>query len=101
MNKEEIIIGVIGLGYVGLPLAVEFGKGIETIGFDINEGRIKELEDSHDRTLEVDEDDLKKAAKLACPLPVKLCSKPGCLCSIPGLPLHASLYRQHTPDPGV
>ena len=36
MNKDEIIIGVIGLGYVGLPLAVEFGKSIETIGFDIN-----------------------------------------------------------------
>ncbi|MCK5078334.1 MAG: hypothetical protein KAR09_00235, partial [Bacteroidales bacterium] len=39
MNKDEVIIGVIGLGYVGLPLAVEFGKSIEIIGFDINEGR--------------------------------------------------------------
>ena len=64
MNKDEIIIGVIGLGYVGLPLAVEFGKGIETIGFDINEGRIKELENGHDRTLEVESEDLAKAIKL-------------------------------------
>lgn len=59
-----IRIGVIGLGYVGLPLAVEFGKTIETIGFDISESRIKELEAGHDRTLEVEDDDLKKAVKL-------------------------------------
>ena len=64
MNKDEVIIGVIGLGYVGLPLAVESGKGIETIGFDINEGRIKELENGHDRTLEVESEDLAKAIKL-------------------------------------
>ena len=59
-----IKIGVIGLGYVGLPLAVEFGKTIETIGFDIDEGRIKELENGHDRTLEVNDDELQKASKL-------------------------------------
>lgn len=59
-----IKIGVIGLGYVGLPLAVEFGKIIDTIGFDINENRIKELEAGHDRTLEVDDHNLKKAVKL-------------------------------------
>lgn len=63
--KEEIRIGVIGLGYVGLPLAVEFGKTIETIGFDINLGRIKELENGHDRTLEVEDDELKNAPKLS------------------------------------
>ncbi len=64
MKNKEIIIGVIGLGYVGLPLAVEFGKSIEIIGFDINEGRIKELENGHDRTLEVEGEDLAKATKL-------------------------------------
>ncbi len=64
MKNEEIRIGVIGLGYVGLPLAVEFGKSIETIGFDINKGRIKELEDGYDRTLEVEGDELKEAIKL-------------------------------------
>jgi UDP-N-acetyl-D-galactosamine dehydrogenase len=62
--KEEIRIGVIGLGYVGLPLAVEFGKKIDTIGFDIHLGRIKELENGHDRTLEVDDDEMKTAVKL-------------------------------------
>ena len=63
--KEEIKIGVIGLGYVGLPLAVEFGKKIDTIGFDIHLGRIKELENGHDRTLEVDDDELKTAVNLS------------------------------------
>lgn len=63
--KEEIRIGVIGLGYVGLPLAVEFGKTIETIGFDINLGRIKELENGHDRTLEVNDDEMKTAKRLS------------------------------------
>lgn len=64
MKNDEIRIGVIGLGYVGLPLAVEFGKNIETIGFDINQDRIKELENGHDRTLEVDDEGLKEAVKL-------------------------------------
>jgi len=59
-----IKIGVIGLGYVGLPLAVEFGKTIDTIGFDISESRIKELEKGHDRTLEVEDEGLKAAIKL-------------------------------------
>lgn len=64
MKNNEVRIGIIGLGYVGLPLAVEFGKIHETIGFDINEGRIKELENDHDRTLEVNAEELKKAIKL-------------------------------------
>ena len=42
-NKENIKIAIIGLGYVGLPLAVEFGKIFKTVGFDINNSRIKEL----------------------------------------------------------
>ena len=40
LNSDEIVIGVVGLGYVGLPLAVEFGKKLQTIGFDINQSRI-------------------------------------------------------------
>jgi len=50
---SEIRIAVLGLGYVGLPLAVEFAKHFEVIGFDINEQRVSELEQGHDRTLEV------------------------------------------------
>jgi UDP-N-acetyl-D-galactosamine dehydrogenase len=57
-------IGIIGLGYVGLPLAVEFGKIAEVIGFDINEQRIAELTTGIDRTLEVDAEGLKSAKML-------------------------------------
>ncbi|MFN6087489.1 MAG: Vi polysaccharide biosynthesis UDP-N-acetylglucosamine C-6 dehydrogenase TviB [Cyclobacteriaceae bacterium] len=57
-------IGIIGLGYVGLPLAVEFGKVAEVIGFDINEQRIAELTNGIDRTLEVDAEGLKTAKML-------------------------------------
>lgn len=58
-------IGIIGLGYVGLPLAVEFGKILEVVGFDINLSRIEELKKGHDRTLEVDKEELAQAAKLS------------------------------------
>ncbi|MDH3976216.1 MAG: nucleotide sugar dehydrogenase [Deltaproteobacteria bacterium] len=60
MEKERIV-SVIGLGYVGLPVAVAFGKKRKTIGFDINSLRIKELIDGFDRTGEVEPDDLKEA----------------------------------------
>ncbi|MBS1680862.1 MAG: nucleotide sugar dehydrogenase [Bacteroidetes bacterium] len=58
-------IGIIGLGYVGLPLAVEFGKLTEVIGFDINQARIEELKKGIDRTLETDGDELKSAKFLS------------------------------------
>ena len=60
-------IAVIGLGYVGLPLAVEFAKKYPVIGFDINNSRIEELRKGHDHTLEIEDNDLKKV----------LCQKPG------------------------
>lgn len=58
-------IGIIGLGYVGLPLAVEFGKENLVIGFDINEGRIEELNNGYDRTREVDANELKESKHLS------------------------------------
>lgn len=58
MNKEKKI-AVIGLGYVGLPLAVEFAKKYKTIGFDINRSRVKALKKGEDHTLEVTSNDLK------------------------------------------
>ncbi len=61
---EQKKIAVIGLGYVGLPLAVEFGKHRQTIGFDINQKRIKELKEGHDRTREVEDADLAKSKHL-------------------------------------
>ncbi len=57
-------IAIIGLGYVGLPLAVEFGKTRPVIGFDIHQVRIEELEKGFDRTLETSEDELKLAEQL-------------------------------------
>ncbi len=51
---DKIKIGVIGLGYVGLPLAVEFGNKFETTGFDINEARVEELNKGYDSTLEIE-----------------------------------------------
>ena len=58
-------IAVIGLGYVGLPLAVEFGKNRSVIGFDINAGRIDALRAGHDATLEISKDELATADQLA------------------------------------
>lgn len=58
-------VGIIGLGYVGLPLAVEFGKVLDVIGFDINKERIEELKKGFDRTKEVEEGDLKASEKLS------------------------------------
>lgn len=58
-------IAIIGLGYVGLPLAVEFGKKYKTIGFDINEKRIAELRSGVDHTLEVDKKELASAKQLS------------------------------------
>ena len=57
-------IAIIGQGYVGLPLAIEFGKIFPTIGFDINQERIQELIKSEDSTLEVEKDDFLKAVNL-------------------------------------
>jgi len=54
-------IAIIGLGYVGLPLAVEFGKKYKVIGLDINEARVKELNSGRDATLEVEDEDLRSA----------------------------------------
>src|SRR5699024_5725907 len=64
MNLNDIHLAVIGLGYVGLPLAVEFAKKRPVIGFDINQARIKELQSSTDSTREVSDDELKAATGL-------------------------------------
>jgi UDP-N-acetyl-D-galactosamine dehydrogenase len=64
LNLRKCRIGVIGLGYVGLPLAVEFGKHFDTTGFDVKAGRIAELKAGKDSTLEVSKPELKAAAQL-------------------------------------
>ena len=64
MRIEDVKLAVVGLGYVGLPLAVEFGKKRPVIGFDINQRRIEELRKGHDHTLEVDDAELAEAGHL-------------------------------------
>ena len=58
ISLEKVQICVVGLGYVGLPLAVEFGKKYNVTGFDIHQKRINELMDGHDRTLETSDKSL-------------------------------------------
>lgn len=65
MKLENLKIAIIGLGYVGLPLAVEFGKKLPVIGFDIHQKRIKELQNGQDHTLEVSPEELKQATHLS------------------------------------
>lgn len=64
MKIENASVAVIGLGYVGLPLAVEFGKNIPTTGFDINFERVEELKSGSDRTLESSKEEIAKATHL-------------------------------------
>lgn len=64
-SLKNVKIAVIGLGYVGLPLAVEFGKSRAVLGYDLNEKRVVELRGGFDRTLECTSDDLKVAQYLS------------------------------------
>lgn len=64
-TRDSMTVAVIGLGYVGLPLAVEFGKKRSVIGFDINEKRVIELQSGHDHTLEVSSDEMRQAVHLS------------------------------------
>jgi UDP-N-acetyl-D-galactosamine dehydrogenase len=64
-DKDNLKIGIIGLGYVGLPLAVEFGRKYPTVGFDVNAARVAELEGGRDSTLETTPEELAAAEKLS------------------------------------
>ncbi len=64
-DLENVHIGVLGLGYVGLPLAVEFGKKFPTVGLDINEARVQELKSGKDSSLEVDPEELVQVPHLS------------------------------------
>ena len=64
MINSEIRLAVVGLGYVGLPLAVEFGHKRWTLGFDVSEGRIKELSSGKDKTREVSSESLVESKNL-------------------------------------
>ena len=64
MKKSDLKIAIIGLGYVGLPLAVELGKNFPTLGFDIKESRVKELLEGKDSTKEVTSEELANSPHL-------------------------------------
>lgn len=65
MKSSDVKIAIIGLGYVGLPLAVEFGKKRMVVGFDINQQRVDRLKEGFDQTLEIKGDELKQAKMLS------------------------------------
>jgi UDP-N-acetyl-D-galactosamine dehydrogenase len=71
--SENTVIAVLGLGYVGLPLAVEFGKKYKTIGYDLSEAKVAAYHNFIDPTREVSQDDLKAAIHLQCTI------EPSCL----------------------
>ena len=64
MDKYKNLIAIIGMGYVGLPLAVEFGKIHEVVGFDINQSRIHELQQGQDKTKELTYNQIKSSSNL-------------------------------------
>ena len=64
IDSKKIKISIIGLGYVGLPLAVEFGKQYKTIGFDVNKNRITSLNDAHDVTGELNQEQINNSENI-------------------------------------
>ncbi len=95
-NISDIRIAVIGLGYVGLPLAVEFGKQYPTLGFDINSARVSELQQGKDSTLEVEHEELVDSGGLSFSDNIEQLK--ACNCYIVTVPTPIDQHRQ--PDLG-
>jgi len=93
MNSNKKI-GVVGLGYVGLPLAVAFSKKFEVVGYDINTQRIEELSTGIDSTLEVNTDELQSLVRLSFTSDVNLLKK--CTFIIVTVPTPVTI--NNTPD---
>ena len=66
IGNRELKVALIGLGYVGLPLAAEFGKYYDTVGFDVKKSRLAELRNGVDSTLEIPAEAFRAAARLRC-----------------------------------
>ena len=77
MSTHNRKISVVGLGYVGLPVAVAFGHSQQPIGFDINQARIDELKRGHDSTLEVEDAELAASDILFTADPETICTGAG------------------------
>ncbi|MCJ7452515.1 MAG: Vi polysaccharide biosynthesis UDP-N-acetylglucosamine C-6 dehydrogenase TviB [Steroidobacteraceae bacterium] len=91
-NLRNLRIGVVGLGYVGLPLAVEFGKRFNTVGFDVKAARVEELRRGHDSTLEADDAELASATKLT--YTTKLADLKSCRVFIVTVPTPIDEYKR-------
>ena len=98
MNKQnkDIIIGVIGLGYVGLPLAVELGKKFKTFGFDINQKRVEELKSGLDKTREISSDELVQSSFLTITNSVSRLKESRCSVYIVTVP--TPITKENLPD---
>lgn len=94
MNLEDVKIGIIGLGYVGLPLAAAFGNIRDVIGFDIDESRIQDLNAFHDKTSELSAAEIKKSKYLTFTSDLEVLSK--CNCYIVTVP--TPIDSQNRPD---
>ena len=92
--KNNYKIGIIGLGYVGLPLAVEFGKKYNTIAYDINKNRINELLKGLDSTGEITKRNLQSSIKLSLTNNLKNLSK----CNIYIISVPTPINKKNEPD---
>lgn len=92
MNLAGLKLAIIGLGYVGLPLAVEFGKKRPVVGFDINQKRIDELQAGHDATLETEPEELRAANHLR--FSTNLEDLRACNCFIVTVPTPIDAHKQ-------
>lgn len=97
LNKNNLRLAVIGLGYVGLPLAVEFGKSRSVIGFDVNKKRIHELIKGYDNTLETTPDELKEAFNLSFTYELNDISKCNCFIITVPTPIDVNKKPDLTP----
>lgn len=92
INNTDLKVAVVGMGYVGLPLAIEFSKFIDVIGFDINKYRIKDLNNGRDNTCEISEEELLNAKKINFTDKIeKICT---CNCFIVTVPTPINLSKQ-------
>ena len=92
MNLSDIRLSIIGLGYVGLPLAVEFGRKRPVVGFDINQRRINELKAGNDFTLETTQEELTAAKHLV--FKTSIDDLRGCNCYIVTVPTPIDEYKR-------
>lgn len=97
IQNRETVIGVVGLGYVGLPLAVEFSKKFKTLGFDISQERIDDLDRGHDKTLECSPEQLASAPHLNFSTDLRQLEQ----CDIYIITVPTPIDKNKTPDLGA